>query len=242
MLNKDDNVLHYKEDKLSYVIKTLKLVKKDMAKKMGLNATMISQIQNYHANKLRNHHIYAICSVYKIPIEIFEDRTITTKKQVDKLLDKKRRSETIFLHNQEVLEELLGDWYFYSYPSNPNLAELWETKTTFYDDYTVADEHDNKGILNIGQNQSIILKESNGSKNITSITFDNSRIFYNAFLFSRVSKSNIVNNEMFNFGICSRVKRDKKLVKEVLGDLNQVQLQINHTILQRLSSFIHIDN
>ncbi|CAA6800994.1 MAG: Unknown protein, partial [uncultured Sulfurovum sp.] len=83
--------------------------------------------------------------------------------------------------------------------------------------------------------------ESNGSKNITSITFDNARIFYSVFLFSRVSKSNGMNKEIFNFGICSRKKLDKKIVQDILGEVNGVQLQIDYDILERINFAIEVD-
>jgi transcriptional regulator with XRE-family HTH domain len=237
----DNNQLENNEEKLAYVIKKLGLVNKDIAKKMGMSAVSISQIKNYREGKLRNHHLYAICFIYNIPIAIFENKNINTSEKVDELLDQQHKESTIFSHNKEILEKLVGVWYMYSYPSNSRLADVWETETTFYNDYCVIDEHENQGTLHIGKNQTLILKESAGSKNITSITFDNARIFYNVFLFSRVSKSNSMNKELFNFGICSRKKLDNALVKEILGDVNRVQLQMNYDILERVSLAIEMD-
>jgi len=231
----------YNEEKLAYVIKKLGLVNKDISKKMGISAVTVSQIKNYRDAKLRNHHIYAMCFVYNIPVEIFENKDIDTIEKIDELLAQQHKELKIFAHNKDILDKLVGVWYMYSYPSNPRLADIWETETTFYNDYRVKDEHKNEGTLHIGKNQTLILKESNGSKNITSITFDNARIFYNVFLFSRVSKSNSVNKELFNFGICSRKKLDKKEVKRILGEVNEVQLQINYDILERISMIIEMD-
>jgi len=240
-LKKNDDNLEYNEEKLAYVIKKLGLVNKEIAKKMGMSAVSVSQIKNYREGKLRNHHIYAICFAYNIPIEIFENKTIDTKEKVDELLAQQHKESTIFAHNKEILDKLVGVWYMYSYPSNPRLADVWETETTFYNDYRVIDEHENEGTLHIGKNQTLILKESAGSKNITSITFDNSRIFYNVFLFSRVSKSNSMNKELFNFGICSRKKLDKEEVKRILGEVNEVQLQVNYDMLERIYLAIEMD-
>lgn len=237
------NNLGSKEEKLAYVMKKLGLVTKDIAKKLGVSSALISQIKNNYesSNRLRNIHLYAICFAYDIPIEIFENKEIDTEQKIDEILSQKHKEITMFHHNKEVLDKLVGDWYMYSYPSNPRLTDLWETKTTFYDDYAVIDEHNNKGTLNIGKSQSIVLKESNGSKNITSITFDNARIFYSVFLFSRVSKSNGMNKEIFNFGVCSRKKLDKKIVQDILGEVNGVQLQIDYDILERINFAIEVD-
>jgi len=228
----DDNKV-----KLAYIQKKLNLATKDMAKKLEVSSAFISKLKNPFetTTRLRNLHIYAICFAYNIPMEIFENSDIDTSDKIDALLNQQYKEDTIFHHNKEILNKLVGTWYLYSYPSNPRFTDIWETETTFYDDYRVVDEHDNQGTLNIGQNQTIVLKESAGSKNITSITFDNSRVFYSSFLFSRVSKSNSMNKELFNFGVCSRKKLDKALVKEILGDVNRVQLQMNYDVLERIS-------
>ncbi len=235
--------LYNNEDKLAYVIKKLSLVTKEIAKKLGVTSSLISQIKNHYedSNRLRNIHLYAICFAYNIPIEIFENKDIDTSLKIDKLLNKHHKKISIFHNNLEIIEKLKGTWYMYSYPSNLMLTDIWETKTTFYEDYRVIDEHNNQGTLYIGKNQSIILKESAGSKNITSITFDNARVFYNAFIFSRVSKSNGANRELFNFGISSRKKLDKNLVKEILGDMKEVQLQVNYSILERIAMIMEIE-
>jgi transcriptional regulator with XRE-family HTH domain len=234
----DDNKL-----KLAYIQKKLHLATKDMAKKLEVSSAFISKLKNPYetTTRLRSLHIYAICSAYNIPLNIFENKDIDTADKIDELLKQQHKEDTIFHHNKEVLDTLVGTWYMYSYPSNPRLADIWETKTTFYDNYRVIDEHENEGNLNIGHNQCVVLKESAGSRNITSITFDNARIFYNVFLFSRVSKSNSMNKELFNFGICSRKKLDNTLVKEILGDVNRVQLQMNYDILERVSLAIEMD-
>jgi len=234
----DDNKL-----KLAYIKKKLNIATKDMAKKLEVSSAFISKLKSPYetTTRLRSLHIYAICSAYNIPLNIFENKDIDTADKIDELLNQQHKENTIFHHNKEVLDILVGVWYMYSYPSNPRLADVWETKTTFHDDYRVVDEHENEGTLNIGHNQCVVLKESAGSKNITSITFDNSRIFYNVFIFSRVSKSNSMNKELFNFGICSRKKLDKSLVKEILGDVNRVQLQMSYDVLERVSLAIEMD-
>jgi len=233
------------EVKLGYVLRALNLATKEVARELEVTASLISQIKNHYedSNRLRNIHLYAICFAYNIPVEIFKNKEINTPQQIDSLLQERDLVKNdIFEKNREVLKKLEGDWYMYSYPSTKRLGDMWETRTTFYRDYRVVDEHNNHGILNIGKNQSIILKESNGSKNITSITFDNSRVFYNVFLFSRVSKSNGLNKELFNFGICSKKRLTKETAKEILGEISGVQLQISYDILERINSHIERDD
>jgi hypothetical protein len=186
---------------------------------------------------LRKHHLYAICSAYNIPIEIFEDDSIKTKEHIDEIL---LNRDNIFLKNYDLLNRLKGDWYLYSYPSNSAFAKVWETETTIYEDFSVEDMHGNRGKLMIGRNQSIILKESSNSKNITSITFDNNRVAYGKFPFSRVSKSNGINKELFNFGFFSRDRVELDDATEILGEIKSVQLKIDHNMLERINGYVEM--
>ena len=230
--------LYYKEEKLKYVIKKLNLSNKEISEKLEINRTMVANIQSYHQDRLRKHHLYAICSAYNIPIEIFENKNIKTKEHIDEILNNRY---SMFHKNYELLEKLKGEWYLYSYPSNLAFADVWETKTTIYEDFSVEDMHKNRGKLFIGKKQSIIIKESHNSKNFTSITFDNDKVTYENFVFSRVSKSNSLNQELFNFGFFSRKKMDRERAKKVLGELEKVQLLMDFDMLRRVSYCIEIE-
>jgi len=226
---------YYKEEKLKYILKVLKIQNRDIAEKLGMGLVTIANIKNYSLERLKQHHIVAICTTYNIPLEIFDNESINTDAKIDDIL---KDRDDIFTKDYELLNKLKGDWYLYSYPSNSAIAEVWETETTIYEDFFVEDMHNNKGKLLIGKNQSIILKESRNSKNITSITFDNNRVAYGIFPFSRVSKSNSMNKELFNFGIFSRKKLERDRAKEILGAVNGVQLQMKQDILERINESI----
>ena len=233
------------KERLDYALKYKKLTDLEVAEALGVNHSYIAKLRKSSVNALREMHIVAICYLFNIPIEIFKNKNIGSEKEIKKILDTQKIENSIFYQDYRLLNKLTkkneGIWYFYSYPSTISLANVWITKTQFFDDFSVIDEHNNKGKLFIGKNQSIIIKESSNSKNITSITFDNARVFYNAFIFSRVSKSNGANRELFNFGISSRKKLDKNLVKEILGDMKEVQLQVNYSILERIAVIMEIE-
>lgn len=233
-------LLYNNEEKLNYVIKKLSLQTKEIALKLEISPALISQIQNHYNDKLKKIHLYAICSAYNIPLVIFENDNINEEEMIDSLL-KKSQHNTMFHTDHDILNKLTGLWYLYSYPSNPKISEIWCTETTIYEDYRVEDAHKNEGKLHIGEKQSVILKESHNSKNITSITFDNNRITYEIFPFSRVSKSNSLNKELFNFGFFSRRKMDKEEAKEVLGSVHEVQLQMNYELLERINAQIQME-
>ncbi|SFV66008.1 hypothetical protein MNB_SV-14-68 [hydrothermal vent metagenome] len=231
--------LYYQEEKLKYVTKSLCLSTKEIAQKLEISQGMVSQILNYHNNKLRKIHLHAICHAYNIPIEIFENREVDTTEMIDQMLQESQNG-SIFQKDYKLLDKLLGKWYLYSYPSNPNFSEVWATETYFYEDFSVEDMHKNRGKLLIGKKQSIILKESHNSKNITSITFDNNKVTYNNFAFSRVSKSNVLNQELFNFGFFSRKEMEPDEAKKILGEKNRVQLHMDYGMLKRITSSIEM--
>ena len=230
--------LYTKEEKLKYVLEVLNLGNSEIANKLEMSKSMVSHIQSYHTGKLKRYHIYAICSVYNIPIEIFEMDSINRKGQINRILKNKRGD--IFYRDYKLLDKLKGDWYLYSYPSNPKFARIWETKTSIYEDFSVEDMHQNRGKLFIGERQSIILKESFNSKNITSIVFDNDRVAYRKFIFSRISKSNVTNREIFNFGFFSKDKINVDEAVYILGEVEKNQLKVDISMLERINNYIEI--
>ena len=235
MVSKEE-VLYNNEEKLNYILKKLKLTTIEIAKKLEISSGLVSQIQNAYNGKLRKIHLYALSNAYNIPMDIFEDETINSKETIDFML--KQASFTIFKKDYQILENLTGKWYLYSYPSNPNLSEVWSTETNIYDDFTVLDAHRNKGKIYIGKKQSLLVKESHNSKNITTIVFDNDRITYGNFPFSRIAKSNSFNKEILSFGFFSRRKLEKNEAKNILGKIENVQLQIDYSLIDRVSGSI----
>jgi transcriptional regulator with XRE-family HTH domain len=233
-----DKTLYNNEEKLNYVLKKLNLTTKEIAKKLEISTGLVSQIQNHYNGKLRKVHLYAISNAYDIPMDIFEDESINLKSTIDYML--KQASFRIFEQDYKLLEKLIGRWYLYSYPSNQNLAKIWSTETHIYDDFTVLDAHRNRGRLYIGKKQSIIIKESNNSQNITTTVFDNDRVTYGNFPFSRIAKSNSFNREILSFGFFSRKEIPKDRAKEILGEVEKVQLQMDYSVIDRVSGSIEM--
>ena len=239
-MRKERDILDNNEKKLHYIIKYLKLKTNDLSSKLSLSPSMVSQIQNQYTNKLKPYHLYAISHAYNIPMNIFENEHINTAEMIKSILDNSIKRKSPFYQNEALLEKMLGEWYLYSYPSNSNHAAVYATKHLIYADGSIEDQHNNRGKIYFGQQQSLIVKESNNSKNLTSITFDNNRVTYEYFAFSRVSKSINLNKELFNFGFFSREKLSDDDAISILGDRSQVQLQINYEMLERLTLKIKI--
>jgi hypothetical protein len=145
----------------------------------------------------------------------------------------------IFYENQKLLELLTGVWYGYFYPSNQH-QEIWSIKTTITPNGEVLDESNNRGQLLLGKKQSIIIKETDNSKNLVSITFTNSQVGFELFYFSLVSKQNHLNKEMFNFGFYSRKKLTLEIAKEILGEKEKLQLKMDYTFHERVCEYVEI--
>jgi transcriptional regulator with XRE-family HTH domain len=233
-------MLYTNEEKLEYIIKVLKLKPSEISKKLGISPSMLSQIQNYSVGKLKPYHLYAISKAYDIPMEIFQNEDINTQELINALLIYQEDKVQLFDKNDALLEKILGKWYLYSYPSNPNYAKVYATEHHIHSDGTVIDEHNNRGKIYFGKNQSLIVKESNNCKNLTTITFDNNRVTYEYFIFSRVSKSINLNRELFNFGFFSREKLSEEEATMILGERSKVQIQMDYGMLERLSLKIKV--
>ena len=185
---------------------------------------------------------------YQIPIEIFEHSVQFDKKLLADMIEKyrakiKKREErtAIFSQNSKLIKKLEGEWYSYFYPS-ANFIEVQGIKTTINSDYSVIDEYGNRGMVNLGIDQSIIIKESKNSKNITSIVFNNRTITYSIFPYSMISRTNSTNRAINYFGFFSREKFDVETAKKILGeDRNLMQIQIPYEFEDRIAPYYQID-
>ena len=247
MLKNTENILiepiqHFynTEEKVSFIIDHLKLNVKDIADLWEMQPNYISKLRDQSHNSLRAMHLYALTGAFNIPFEVF-NKKVKTSEQVIEILEehKREKKEKIFSKNKQVLENIQGDWYAYFYPSN-RFSEIYRIKTTINLDGTVIDANGNKGKLLTGKNQSLIIKESRNSKNFVSITFDNHQVAYDMFHFSLVSKRNHNNLEMFNYGFFSRYEIEAKLLKDILGDKNKVQLKMECDFSERISEYVEI--
>jgi len=148
----------------------------------------------------------------------------------------------LFSQDNRVLQKLLKDdglWYFYSYPSNPNIKEkVWIIQTQFFENFTLIDAYRNRGQLFIGTRQSIAIKEGNNSKNITAIVFDNSKISYGVLPFARISKSNGIEEQMLNFGFFAQREFNQEEAIEILGNIKKMQLKIDYEFVKEVNRWI----
>ena len=151
---------------------------------------------------------------------------------------KNELSENVFPNNEKVFQKLKGVWYGYIYPSNPASAEhgVWEVKTIINDDYSVVDEPwGNRGYVQLGKHESLIIKESYDNDDLTIIRFSNRQVPSSHFRFVIISNQNNTLHEMINFGFFSRKQYSPDEAKEILGDINSKQLKLDLGFNDRLN-------
>ena len=201
-----------------------------------------------HSATLNNLHIQLLEHVCGIPKEIFDENIKFNKHTIDEIIRKYNykklikeqynsnicknlEKNKIFCKNEKLFKKLKGIWYAYLYPSNPSSSKkdegIWIVKTIINDDYSVVDEYNNRGVLQISDHQSLILKKSYEYGDLTIIRFPNRQVIYGIFKFVIISTQNGSENEMLNFGFYSRERYTSKVAKEILGDIDKVQLKLD---------------
>jgi hypothetical protein len=196
---------------------------------------------------LTSPHFQLLKLIHQIPIEIWKNDIIYTEKSdekvIDKIIEKYREAKitetsTFNKQNSVYIPLLLGDWYVYSYSTNPKRYEegIIILETTIHKDYSVTDSHNNTGYLNIRSKESYIEKKTNINENITLIRFSNSNISYGIFNCSINASERGTNGlPLFNFGFFSRKKYSPKEAKYILGNRLNLQLKSDLNFLDRIN-------
>jgi len=233
-------LLETKEETLKFLIKSyLKLSQKKLAEEFEVTEAEMSKIINNQEKKLKNIHLLGFCYLYDLPYEVFDNKKFNTEKKVMFFLEnyKTSKEEEIFEKDIALIEDLVGTWYAYVYPSN-TLADIYCIETTILEDLRVKDQHRNFGKLLMGERQSIIVKKAQNSRNFVNIVFDNDQVVYGMFPFSMLSKTNQVNREMCNFGFFSRKKLDLNVAQKILGEsIKSVQMKIDVDFKERIVAY-----
>lgn len=237
----DNEIFENDEEKLAFILKYRSLSNSEIASKFGVTSGTISKMKTDYNSTLKPAYLYAFESAYGIPYKIFEDKNINTPKQIIEILDEKKEktSKSIFYDKEELLTQLVGDWYAYLYPSNSS-DDIYEIKTTIFEDCTVKDDNKNYGNLFLGKRQSMIIKEARNSEELISITFDNRQVTFGVFSFTLVSKINFSNSRMCNFGFFSKKELSEEVVKQILGDREMVQFKLDNSFEERVNGVIEI--
>ena len=235
----DNKIFENDEEKLAFILKYRSLSNSEIASKFGVTSGTISKMKTEYNSTLKPAYLYAFESAYGIPYKIFEDKNINTPKQIIEILDEKKEktSKDVFYDNEELLTQLVGDWYAYLYPSN-STNDIYELKTSISKDGSVIDGSKNHGKLYLGKRQSIIIKESQNSQDLISITFDNMQVSFGMFSFTLVSKRNMVHRKMCSFGFFSKKELTEEVAKEILGDIEKVQFKLDYDFEERINEFV----
>ena len=222
-------------------IKTFGYEKQNSVSNLCSSKPKSTTIKKIHMESIERHH--------QIPMTIWENSLPFDKEKINQLIEEYRalskngtlsfeEEDSIFKKNQKLFKQLKGIWYAYLYPSNPKSAEetegVWIVETTINDDYSVVDYWGNAGYLKLGKEQSLIIKEPYENNDLTVIRFSNRHVSFEHFRFTIVSNQNGTIQEMVNFGFYSRNKYSPQEAKEILGDMDKVQLKLDLDFEKRL--------
>jgi len=228
------------------IVKHIKVASK-ITQAFGFKSdTMVSNFKNdKHPATISRLHMDGLEKYFNIPLDVWEEKELSTK-EIDRLIlqyktskqDTSHINNLLFEENQQIFKKLKGTWYGYMYASNPASAieGIWRIETTIYDDYSVVDYWGNHGYLQIGKNQSIILKKPFENEDLTIIRFSNRHISFEHFRFVAISNQNNTLDEMINFGFFSRNKYTEREAKEILGEPEEMQLKLNMEFAQRVNA------
>ena len=98
-------------------------------------------------------------------------------------------------------------------------------KTTFYDDFQVIDQHNNKGVVMTGKVQTVVIKDHPNEEHLSFIIFPNKDVTYQIFRFTIVSVQNGTGSggeEMVNWGFYSREKLTIEEAEKILGEKDKL--------------------
>jgi len=216
------------------------------------SASSLRRIRN-GTTSMTDLHMLGLEVHFDIPQKVFESHIKI--EDIDRLIEEYRDEkkskeqsiyEDIFRYKSDNLMEALTNnkWYAHMYPSDfygkwvKNKEGISITETTIYSNGTVIDEHGNRGTLKLGLHQSFIFKESVDERNINVIRFDNYQALYNKnfrFTYVIVSNQNGKKTEdMVNFGFYSSKRYPPQEAKDILGDIQKVQLKLDLDFNERV--------
>jgi len=176
-----------------------------------------------------------IDSMEKIDREIMEHKE---KIRQNRLIFEKN----LFIEDNRLYNNLKGEWNSYLYSSiYKRTGKIHIFKTYFKENYEVVDEHENRGKLFIGDNQSIVVKKTPNEKNFSVIVFQNINVSYKICRFSIISIQNGTSEEMMQHGFYSKKSYSKEEAKEILGDIDNIQLKLNLDFAKRIRDEFNTD-
>jgi len=97
------------------------------------------------------------------------------------------------------------------------------------------------GYINTEYNkhQAFIYLTSLDSHTLSIIVINKENIYKDIFKVSMIDKKVGTNYDMATFGIFSKIELDEKVVKDLLGNIDEVMLRENIALEQRINKFYH---
>jgi len=236
-------------EKIFYIMELLNLTSRDVARKFGVSESLISSWKT--RDSLKNVHIYAFCSIYNIPIDIFrlgkfyEYNEFDTKESIIKHIKEyqmKKNGRNRCKTDDTIIERLTSNgFYCYNFSSSSNLnINLHKNILKIEKDYTVLNLNGNsevirEGTIEINEYQSIIKLKSLRTNTYLYIVFDNDITFENNIFFGTfISKTKVLHNTIIGISILSKYELSPYTIKFILQNRASSQIEIDTKLKERL--------
>jgi len=227
-----------KEEKLDIILNHKSIKNKEIAQKLDVSNSLVSQWRNKNSRKLNMLHLHALENAFNIPIEIFQSSEFDTKEKIISRLKSccSIHSECIF--KKSFPETLIGTWYCYNYNTNKQLdidmIKIEKFKVTVYDK---KNEPKLSGYpIAINDYQTLIVLSKATEPYSIHITVNNDSISNNIFYASASLKS-YKNKDAVMFCLFTKERLDKLSAIEIMGDKSKNLLNISDELIENIEIF-----
>ena len=225
------------EDKLDFLLDYLKISTNDLAKKLEISKSGISQWRNRNYKKFKKLHQYALKEAFNIPIEIF-DEEVDSKEKIVSILNKSHFNLNSNI-NYDILEDMVGDRYCYMY-NNSDMLNI--NKLKFLDNLTVlCYENSNLKlygkVIFLDKAQTIISLSSKEYPYNVFIIFNTEYILNDIFYATTIFKSQYSKKDIVEFTIVSKAKLPTKDVKKLLDNPKSKRLILSDDFVENIKHY-----
>ena len=225
------------ESKLDFLLNYLEISPEEIANRLGITQSMVSQWKNKSYKKFKRLHQYALKEAFDIPLEIF-DETIDTEEEIVNILNKKiaLKNKTI---DSSMLKNLIGARYCYFYNDNTvveiNILEIFE------DGQVKCKRNDmlelEGKVIFLDKSQVVISLTRKEYPYSLFILFDSEYILNPLFYAIAISKSEYSKKDRVEFIILSKDKLALKDVKRLLQNPSSKRLLVLDDFIETIQYY-----
>ncbi len=212
------------EDKLDFILNYLNISNKEVARKLEVSDSLVSQWRNKRSKKFKKVHILAFCSEFSIEEKIFTSN-INTKESIIEYLSNKNSNISL------LKASIKGIWYIYSYEFDKSLKYI---KIIIKDNNIFLENKSNSigYIVNINNEKTLLIFKYN-LKAITIII--NNDYMNESMFYANLESKNLAHTLNSSIALLSKELIDDNYINFFI---NREKISINHCMLDNLNKYI----